>query len=86
MSANRPKGIKSGAVTRTYEVATHPNKTASIENSFPIVGSATLIEDMTKGKRNEPVAVTINVTLLLTPALVPVTISFNTPDYNKWTS
>ena len=51
MSAILPNGTRNIAAARRNEVATQLNKTASIANSFPIEGSAILIEEPIKGVR-----------------------------------
>lgn len=54
ISASFPKGTRNIAAARIYEVATQFNRIASIENSFPIEGSAMLMDEPIKGVRKEP--------------------------------
>ena len=54
------------AVAKRYAVLTQPNKMASIRNSFPMDGSAILIEDMAKGERKAANVVINKANLLLT--------------------
>src|SRR5208337_2059106 len=51
MSASFPKGTKKSAEARRYAVATHESEIASIWNAVPIVGSAMLTAEPSKGVR-----------------------------------
>ena len=75
MSAILPKGTRIIAAARRYAVATQFNVTASEANSFPIEGSAILIEDDIKGVRKELVVATSSATPLLVLLLTSVFIS-----------
>lgn len=65
MSAIRPTGIMSAAVARVNDVATQPDRMASIENSLVIEGSATGIEVAIRGVTKEANMATNKTTLLL---------------------
>jgi hypothetical protein len=86
ISATLPNGTRKTADANIYEVATQPIKTASIDNSCPIEGSAIFTEDPIKGVRNEAIVAIIRVTFLLARELVRFAIAFNTPGLNEQTS
>ena len=65
MSATLPKGRRNTVAAKRYEVATHANDTASIENSLPIDGRAILMEDPIKGVRKDAIVTTSSTVLLL---------------------
>ena len=65
MYAILPKGTRATAVAKRYEVATQLNKIASMANSFPIEGSAMLMDEPIKGARKELSVATSNTTFLL---------------------
>ena len=69
ISASLPKGTRNTAAESRYAVATHPINTAFIENSFPIEGSATFIEEPSQGVINAEIVVITCVTLLLAGSL-----------------
>ena len=54
------------AEARIYEVATQPNRTASILSSWPIEGRAMLIEEPVKPTRKVPRAATAKTIRLFT--------------------
>src|SRR5512137_689546 len=53
MSASLPKGTRKTAADNRYEVAIHPRRTASMENSAPMDGRAMLMDAAMKGGKNE---------------------------------
>jgi hypothetical protein len=84
MSAILPNGTRNTAAARRYEVATQFNSTASIENCFPIEGSAIFTEDPIKGVMNAATEAIISVVFLLT-LLVLFIIWLNLTDLSKLT-
>ena len=70
MSANLPKGTRNMAALKRNDVLIQLNKTASIESSFPITGSAMLTDEPTRGKRNEARAATKRTALLVTVSVM----------------
>ena len=64
MSANLPKGIRNMDAARKKTVASQLIATASMENSMPMVGMATIRADTMKGARKEPPAEIIRIFLL----------------------
>jgi hypothetical protein len=67
MSAILPNGTRNMAEAKRYAVATQLKKIASIENSFPMEGSATLTDDTSKGVRKAATVVISKVILLVKP-------------------
>jgi hypothetical protein len=82
MSAILPNGTRKTAVAKRNAVATQPSKTASMANSFPIVGSAILTEDPIKGMRKEVIVTTSNTAFLLTLVSIRFSTLPITPDFN----
>src|SRR4030042_3618985 len=67
ISAILPNGTRKMAEANRYAVATQLNEIASIENSFPIDGRATLTDDTSNGVRKAPTVTTNKVILLVDP-------------------
>ncbi|MBA7670290.1 hypothetical protein ES703_78435 [subsurface metagenome] len=80
MSAILPNGTIVTADARTNDVATHPNKIASIENSFPIEGSAMGIAVGIKHVTRQANVVIINTVFLFTLLSETFSISGIIPD------
>ncbi len=64
ISASRPNGIRNMDAARKKTVASQLMATASILNSIPILGIATVRADTMNGARNEPPAEIIRRCLL----------------------
>ena len=77
MANINPEGTRNIAAARRYEVAIQFSRTASIENSFPILGSAIFTEELIKGVRKEASVATNKAPLLFTISLLLFNISFH---------
>jgi hypothetical protein len=72
ISATLPNGTRNIAEAKRYAVATQLKEIASIKNSFPMEGSATLTDDTSKGVRKAATVVTSMVIFLVKPSSISV--------------
>jgi hypothetical protein len=76
MSAILPNGTRKTAEDKIYDVATQLKSSASIENSWPIEGNATFIEEDINGTKKAPIVEIISAIRLLS------IITFSSFNYN----
>ncbi len=70
MSAALPRGTMNTAIARRWAVTTHPRRTASIPNSVPMGGRATLIAEFAKAGRKAATVAMKRTLFLLSASLI----------------
>jgi hypothetical protein len=78
ISAILPKGIRNMEAARKKAAPSQLMATASMENSMPIDGTATISEETMKGARNDPPA-DINATYFLSDVDAIIVLNIWTP-------